>query len=105
MAKSCSTLLKRLENDVYVEERPPSGAASSESSGLKHTGKVTVITFFSKLNKADLYNMTVLSKIHNGDLAGKVQCLGISRDKEAKDVPTTAEGKTVAERTKERVRA
>jgi len=62
----------------------PEGPGSCPD-GMKNTGKITVLTFFSKLNKADHYVMTAMCQIPKGR-EDKVQVLGICRDKAEADV-------------------
>lgn len=78
LGKDCPSFESLLFN---IAEGPGSCPA-----GMKNTGKVTVFTFFSKLNKADHYTMTATCQLPKGR-EDKVQVIGICRDKDEKDVP------------------
>jgi len=76
------------DDDVALGKPAPSTSALKFFNGEPvslTSGKPTVITFFSKLNKGDFGTLSVMSEMQQ-ELGDRVQFLGVSRDGEEEDV-------------------
>mmetsp|Transcript_15315 Transcript_15315/g.17329 ORF Transcript_15315/g.17329 Transcript_15315/m.17329 type:complete len:221 (+) Transcript_15315:64-726(+) len=90
MADEKSSEFMVYADDPCLGQKAPSLASLKFHNGDAFdvgAGKVTVITFFSKLNKSDFSTLSVLSEVATSEeYKDKVQFVGISRDGEERDV-------------------